>query len=56
MDGELAVSLHCSFEAELPISEAHAQTERIERLLRARLPELGRVVIHTDPVRESSTD
>ena len=56
MDSELAVSLHCSFEASLPISEAHLQTERIERLLRARLPELGRVVIHTDPVSESTTD
>jgi divalent metal cation (Fe/Co/Zn/Cd) transporter len=49
VDGELAVSLHCKFEASLPIGDVHAQTERIERLLRLRLPELSRVVIHTDP-------
>jgi divalent metal cation (Fe/Co/Zn/Cd) transporter len=55
MDGELSVSFHCRFDASLPIGEAHAQTELIERLLRARLPELGRVVIHTDPSRPTTS-
>jgi len=46
---ELGVSFHCALEPDTAITEAHALTERVERALRARLPGLGRVVIHVEP-------
>lgn len=48
MGGELSVSFHCTMAGDTPISETHHYTEQLERLLRSRLPELGRVVIHTE--------
>jgi cation diffusion facilitator family transporter len=45
----LHLSFHCSLPPELPITAAHGLTERIEEALRARLPQLGRVVIHVEP-------
>ena len=48
----LSVSFHCLFDKDLSISEVHNQTEEIERTLRSRLPELERVVIHTEPIPE----
>jgi len=47
--GRLHVSFHCSVQRNLPITDAHELTERLERALRARLPWLGRVVIHVEP-------
>jgi cation diffusion facilitator family transporter len=44
------VSFHCSLDADTAITDAHALTEEIERMLRDRLPEVGRVVIHVEPV------
>lgn len=48
-NGTLHLSFHCSLPPDLPITEAHAFTDRIERGLRDRLPHLGRVVIHVEP-------
>ncbi len=45
----LHLSFHCSVPPDLPIAAAHGLTERIEETLRARLPQLGRVVIHVEP-------
>mgnify|MGYP001116825572 CR=1 FL=1 len=49
LGGELSISFHCTLGGDVPIREAHNLTEEIERQLRSRLPELGRVVIHTEP-------
>jgi divalent metal cation (Fe/Co/Zn/Cd) transporter len=45
---ELSVSFHCVMDGEVPIGQAHEVTEQVERLMRSRIPELGRVVIHTE--------
>lgn len=50
----LSVSFHCLFDKDLSISEVHRQTERIERSLQSRLPDLERVVIHTEPITEQT--
>ena len=47
--GELAVSFHCVLDADTAITDAHGFTERLEKHLRARVPNLGRVVIHVEP-------
>jgi divalent metal cation (Fe/Co/Zn/Cd) transporter len=46
---DLSVSFHATMAPNLPISDAHKLTVQLESLLRARLPELGRVVIHAEP-------
>ena len=51
---ELAISFHCILEAAMSIKEAHAFTERIEQYLRAQIPNLGRVTVHTEPSGEHS--
>ncbi len=45
---ELTVSLHCLAKGDMPVGEAHQYTERLERLMRSKLPELGRIVIHME--------
>jgi len=51
VNGELAVSLHCTLEAETAITEAHEFTVLLEDYLRAHVSRLGRVVIHVEPGR-----
>ncbi|MGQ9575989.1 MAG: cation diffusion facilitator family transporter [Thermoguttaceae bacterium] len=51
--GELQVSLHCTLEGCLAITAAHELTERLESYLRARVPSLGRVLIHVEPGESS---
>ena len=46
---ELSLSFHCLLDEGTPITGAHALTEEIERRLRAQVPSLGRVIIHTEP-------
>jgi cation diffusion facilitator family transporter len=46
---ELAVSLHCALNADTTITAAHGLTEQLEKHLRARVPDVGRVVIHVEP-------
>jgi divalent metal cation (Fe/Co/Zn/Cd) transporter len=46
---ELSVSFHCLVDPNLPISTAHKLTMQLESVLRASLPELGRVIIHVEP-------
>jgi len=50
--GELAISFHCALDADTAITTAHAITEQVEHALRARLPHLGRVVIHVEPLAD----
>ena len=51
--GELQLSLHCTLDGEISIADAHAVAERAESLLRSQVPDLGRVVIHVEPLREN---
>ncbi len=46
---DLSVSFHAVTAPNLSISDAHRLTVQLESLLRAQLPELGRVVIHVEP-------
>ncbi len=47
--GEVLVTFHCTVDAATGLSDAHAFTERFESALRARVPRLGRVLIHIEP-------
>ncbi|MBN2023320.1 MAG: cation-efflux pump [Pirellulales bacterium] len=47
--GEWTVSFHCTLDPATPITDAHACTEQLEKHLRRRVPNLGRVVIHVEP-------
>ncbi len=52
-EGGLTVSFHCALDPDTPIQAAHDLTARIERELRERLPSIGRVVIHAEPLVNS---
>lgn len=49
VEGDLAASFHILLAPETTLREAHGLTERFERSLRVREPELSHVVIHTEP-------
>jgi cation diffusion facilitator family transporter len=48
-DGGYALSMHCYVPAETPLEEAHRLAEVTETRIRAELPALHRVTIHTEP-------
>jgi cation diffusion facilitator family transporter len=54
VDEDLVVTFHCLFSPDIAIRDAHALTEQFERALRAKEPELGRVVIHVEPNTDSA--
>ncbi|MEX2680099.1 MAG: cation diffusion facilitator family transporter [Candidatus Sigynarchaeota archaeon] len=54
VDGKPTVSLHVNIPGQLPLSEAHARVEDIELKLRAAIPSLFRVIIHSEPIPASS--
>ncbi|MGD0174761.1 MAG: cation transporter dimerization domain-containing protein, partial [Anaerolineales bacterium] len=56
VEEDLVVSFHCLFSPDIAIRDAHAFTEQFERALRAREPELGRVVIHVEPDSSSPAE
>jgi divalent metal cation (Fe/Co/Zn/Cd) transporter len=43
------VSLHCHAPGSTPLIEAHVLAERVERELRAALPQLDHITIHVEP-------
>lgn len=47
--GELSLTMHCVLPPQTPIGKAHELTVRLEKHLRAEVPELGRAVIHVEP-------
>lgn len=51
-EGVLSLSFHCTLAATTSIKDAHAFTQRIEQFLRAEIPGLGRVIVHTEPPGE----
>jgi cation diffusion facilitator family transporter len=46
---ELTVSFHCTLDPNMTVTAVHDFTERAEQSLRTDLPDIGRVVIHTEP-------
>lgn len=51
-DGEAAtydLVMHCTLPEALPLDEAHARAEQVERALRAALPALNAVTVHAEP-------
>ncbi len=49
--GELSLTFHCTLAAAISVKDAHAFTERVERYLRRQIPNLGRIIVHTEPDR-----
>jgi cation diffusion facilitator family transporter len=47
--GKLAVSLHCGFDRNLPIIEAHRISTKIEEAVKKRIPSVEYVLVHTEP-------
>jgi divalent metal cation (Fe/Co/Zn/Cd) transporter len=50
--GEIQVSFHCRLDPHTSIGEAHALTVNLEAHIRARVANVGRVVIHVEPRKE----
>ncbi len=48
----ISVSFHCIMNPDIPINDAHQMTVQFESLLRSKIPELGRTVIHLEPPDE----
>jgi len=47
--GRFAVSLHCGFDRDLPVIEAHRLSSRIEEALKKDIPAIEHVLVHTEP-------
>ncbi len=54
MKGKIYVSLHLLIDADRTVAEVHGIAEELESRLRLEYPQLGRVVIHTEPAQQSS--
>ncbi|MBI3435015.1 MAG: cation-efflux pump [Proteobacteria bacterium] len=52
-DGEI-VNFHCRVAPSLTVDEVHARVDDLERALRARYPEIKRVIGHAEPIRVAS--
>ncbi|MBN1537679.1 MAG: cation diffusion facilitator family transporter [Anaerolineales bacterium] len=48
----ISLSFHCKMDPEISINDAHEITVQFENLLRTKIPELGRTVIHLEPADE----
>ncbi|GCE49608.1 cation diffusion facilitator family transporter [Thermosporothrix hazakensis] len=46
---ELDLVLHTVFDAHAPVSQVHIEAEEIKRALRRSYPNLGSIIIHTEP-------
>jgi cation diffusion facilitator family transporter len=46
---EISIAFHCHVDPNMTVSQAHQLTIELESEIRKKLPELGRVVIHTEP-------
>jgi cation diffusion facilitator family transporter len=44
-----AVSLHCGFDRDVPVIEAHRLSSRIEEALKKDIPAIENVLVHTEP-------
>jgi cation diffusion facilitator family transporter len=50
VDTQINLALDCQFQPETALTDAHLAAEQFERALRRHLPNLGQVLIHTEPV------
>jgi cation diffusion facilitator family transporter len=50
LDGKVYLSLHLLINSQISIAEVHTIAEQMEAGLRREFPQLGRIVIHTEPV------
>lgn len=48
----LYVSLHCLFAPATPVRVAHRATAIVEQRIREKIPDVGRVVVHAEPLGE----
>ncbi len=46
---KLLISLHCGFDSNLPIVEAHRISTRIEETLKSEIPAVDHVLVHAEP-------
>jgi len=46
---ERSITFHCHVDPDMSVSQAHRLTIELESEIRKKVPELGRVVIHTEP-------
>lgn len=49
VEGHLSASLHVTLPADMPLAEAHANADEIERRILTQEPGLHRVVVHVEP-------
>ena len=54
--GEIQVSFHCRFDPQMLVSDSHKLTVALEAHIRARVPNVGRVVIHVEPRKETKRE
>jgi cation diffusion facilitator family transporter len=55
VDGRTAVSLHLKLPGALPLDEAHAVAEDVERAIATALPEVDTVQTHIEPLGEAAS-
>jgi divalent metal cation (Fe/Co/Zn/Cd) transporter len=48
-ESDFSICFTCTLPAQLSVNETHVFTEKVERFLRTRLPDLDRVLIRTEP-------
>ncbi|PKU23966.1 cation diffusion facilitator family transporter [Telmatospirillum siberiense] len=48
----LYISLHCLFDPTTPVRVAHRATAIVEQRIREKIPDVGRVVVHAEPLGE----
>lgn len=53
VEGWVYLSLHLWIRPEMPVVKAHGIAEELESRLRREFPEMGRIVIHTEPEKEA---
>jgi divalent metal cation (Fe/Co/Zn/Cd) transporter len=53
--GEIQASFHCRLDPHASIAESHDVTVNLEAHIRAKVPNVGRVVIHVEPRKYSPT-
>jgi divalent metal cation (Fe/Co/Zn/Cd) transporter len=54
-EGSYTLTIHCQLEGTLLVDEAHDLAEHIETHLRAELPQIHRITIHTEPFDHAVT-
>jgi len=53
-EGQIQASFHCRLDPRMSIGDAHDLTVKLEAHIRARVPNIGRVVIHVEPRKEAA--